>query len=196
MKDIDLFLTIHATSQWNELNKTQGHCDSELSEAGRIMSLLMAKRQDLSGVKAIYTSDLKRSYQTAKPLSERIGISIVKSPLLREGNWSHYHRDPEYPPLPFDGPFENRQALTKRAVSCMNEIGKSEHRSPVLIVAHGAFVRCFLSQLFPAQISEYKGIRTAINHLKYAEGNWRALTLNDDAHLREFVHGNTTLDTG
>jgi len=196
MNNIDVFLTIHATSQWNELKKTQGHCDSELSEAGRIMSLLMAKRQDLSGVKAIYTSDLKRSYQTAEPLSERIGISIVRSPLLREGNWPHYHRDPEYPPLPFDGPFENQEALTKRAVSCMNDIGKSEDRSPVLIVAHGGFVRCFLSHQFPTQVSEYKGIRTAINHLQYADDNWKLLTMNDDLHLREVVHGATTLDSG
>ncbi len=196
MNVIDIFLTIHATSRWNELKKTQGHCDSELSEAGRRMSLLMAKRNDLAGVKTIFTSDLKRAYQTAEPLSERIGVSIVKSSALREGNWSHYHRDPEYPPLNFDGPFEDREALTQRAVRSMTDIAKSEHPSPILIVAHGAFVQCFLSQSFSTKISEYKGIRTAINHLQYTDGNWEALTLNDDVHLREFVHGVTTLDSG
>lgn len=194
--DIDIYLITHATSRWNELRQTQGHCDSELSDAGQRMALLLAERHDLSGVKAIYTSDLKRSYQTAEPLAAKHAIAFEKTPRLREGNWAHYHRDPAYPPLPFEAPFEDPGDLTRRAVQCMNGIAQSEHRSPILIVSHGAFVRCFLAETFPSQINEYKGIRTAINHVRYRAGTWRIVALNDEAHLRTFSEGNTALDSG
>ena len=160
------------------------------------MAMLLAARPDLSSVKAIYASDLKRSHQTATPLSERTAIPVVTSPLLREGNWAHHHRDPDYAPLPFDGPFEDGEALTKRAISIMTDIAESESRSPILIIAHGAFVRCFLSELFPDRITEYKGIRTALNHLRYRNGAWRLLALNGDAHLRASFRGDVTLDNG
>ena len=85
------------------------------------MAMLLAARPDLSSVKAIYASDLKRSHQTATPLSERTAIPVVTSPLLREGNWARHHRDPDYAPLPFDGPFEDGEALTKRAITGMRD---------------------------------------------------------------------------
>ena len=47
---------------------------------------------------------------TELPVSEKPGIFNVKSPLLREGNGSHYHREIEYHLLRFDGPFEDREA--------------------------------------------------------------------------------------
>ena len=158
--------------------------------------MLLAKRPDLSEVRAIYTSDLKRSHQTAAPLSERISIPIVTSPLLREGNWAHHHRDSEYPPLPFDGPFEDKETLTKRAVRSMTDIAKSQQCSPILVIAHATFVRCFLYEMFPNRALEYQGIRTAINHLRHSDGVWQLMTLNDDAHLRDSFQENTSLDSG
>jgi len=148
MKTLKILLTIHAVSEWNERGQCQGHCDSVLSEAGRRMAALLAGRHDLHDIKAIYTSDLKRASQTATPLSEKIGVPVQTSQSLREGNWAEYHHDPDYPPLPFDGPFEDGVALAKRAVRSMLNIAESESRSPILIVAHGGFVRSFLAQVF------------------------------------------------
>jgi len=196
MEAIDILITIHATSTWNELSRTQGHCDPELSEAGRRMSMLLANRPDLSDIQCIYTSDLRRAYETATPLSERLGVPIIQSAQLREGNWANYHRDPECPPLPFDGPFEDVEALTERAIKTTSRIAGDEPRSPILIVSHGGFVRRFLLATFPDRISEYKGIRTAINRVRYADGVWSLLFLNEDAHLEKSFRGGATMESG
>ena len=97
MKPLDILITIHALSEWNELGQRQGHCDSELSETGRHMAISLSRRSDIVNVKTIYTSDLKRAYHTALPLSERIGIPIVTTPYLREGNWGHFSKFSNHP---------------------------------------------------------------------------------------------------
>ena len=196
MKTLEIFITIHATSEWNEWGQCQGHCDSKLSEAGTKMANLMANRPDLQNIKAIYTSDLKRAHDTALPLARRLGIPIETTPLLREGNWPDHHEDPEYPPLPFDGPYEDKDSLTRRASECMAGIAEAESRSPILIVTHGGFLNFFIGYSFPERSEEYKGIRTALNHLRYSNTGWELLGVNDDSHLNAEASSKATLDCG
>jgi len=196
MKTLEILITTHATSKWNELGQCQGHCDSELSEAGTKMANLLADRPDLLNITAIYTSDLKRAHDTALPLARRLAIPIKTTPLLREGNWKDHHKDPDYPPLPFDGPYEDKNSLTRRASECMATIAASESRSPILIVTHGGFLNFFIEYYFPDRIEEYKGIRTALNHLRYDNREWELLELNNDSHLDTKASSNATLDSG
>ncbi|NEP11972.1 MAG: histidine phosphatase family protein [Symploca sp. SIO2C1] len=59
MNNLEIFITIHALSTWNELGQSQGHCDTELSERGCFMAQQLAQRKDIEHVKKIYTSDYK-----------------------------------------------------------------------------------------------------------------------------------------
>lgn len=183
---VDLFITIHAESIWNKLHRRQGHCDCSLSKLGIEMSTLLSNRRDLDNIKSIYTSDLKRAYQTAVPLSNRLQIQIKKTSLLREGNWSNYYYDINFPPLPFYGQYENDVLLTDRAVSTLTKIVESEKRIPILIIVHSGFFRCFMKAKFPDKINEYKR-RTALNHLGYESGIWYLKKINDEAHLQDSI---------
>ena len=199
MGSLDILITIHALSIWNELRQRQGHCNPGLSQTGQKMASLLATRLDLQQVKRIYTSDLKRAHHTAQPLSQKIGIPITTMSHLREGNWANHHVDPDYPPLPFDSPYEDREALTQRAIQTLTHIAQTEIKqaqlnrvelcSPILIITHGGFLKNFIAKTFPDRAPEYRGIRTALNHLNYSDHRWRVLKLNDDMHLSDLVPG-------
>ena len=192
-----IHITIHATSTWNEEGKTQGHCDTPLSAAGEQMAALFGTRADLNSIQAIYTSDLKRAWQTAQPLADRLGLSVNQSPDLREGNWADYYRDPDLKPLPCAYGFENPDDLSIRAQRAMQTIATSCGASPILIVTHGGFLRTFLNSRLFEQTLGYLGIRTAINTLSWEDGRWSVVSLNDDTHLRAFEKPDVTkLDHG
>ena len=184
-----ILLTVHATSTWNELGRGQGHCDPELSETGLSMARMLAQRGDLNTIKTIFASDLKRAYQTALPLAERLGVPLVRSASLREGNWEDYYRDPELPPLPFDGPYETPATLQDRAVRAMHDVASSLTDDPILVVSHGGFVKCFIEAAAPSLAGDYRGIRTALNRLEFHGGEFSVVSLNDDSHVQGIAKG-------
>jgi len=183
LNNLEIFITIHALSTWNELGRSQGHCDTELSERGCFMAQQLALRKDLEHVKKIYTSDLKRAYQTAQPLSERLKIPIIKKSNLREGNWEHYFKQSSLKPLPFARGFETKEDLRRRAQEQMNEIVSETDESPILIVTHGGFLREFIKSIDQEGRHIYEFIRTAINRLLYVEEKFAIQSLNDYQHL-------------
>jgi 2,3-bisphosphoglycerate-dependent phosphoglycerate mutase len=55
--------------------------DSPLTEAGEKRAQALIRVTEDAGVKAIYTSQFKRNHDTAKPLSERLGVSVTELPV-------------------------------------------------------------------------------------------------------------------
>jgi broad specificity phosphatase PhoE len=82
-----MFLVRHAESTWNPLKKIQGQRDPQLSAYGRKEAGLLAKRFKGLSFDAVYTSPLRRAYQTAEivvgkktPITrtEGRGFSVVR----------------------------------------------------------------------------------------------------------------------
>jgi alpha-ribazole phosphatase len=175
-----LYLTNHAPSLWNERGWTQGHCDVELSPAGIAMAKRLAQRPSLQEVQAVYASDLKRARQTAEPLCQRLGLEAILDPQLREWRMAHHHRDPAYPPLPFDRGDESPDELRRRARATLDRLARSSDRSPVLVVTHSAFLRAFLDSIDPQSATRFRAIQTALNRLRFEQGCWSIIGLNDE----------------
>jgi broad specificity phosphatase PhoE len=193
---MNIFITIHAISTWNEEGKCQGHCDAPLSSKGKNLANLLSNRQELLDIDLIYTSDLKRSYQTLEPLSQKIGKPINKLESLREGRWQGHHIDPNVPELPCSFDYEDELALINRSVSAIQSILKQNETSKnILICTHGAFLRSFIKTSFPERFNSYKGIRTALNRFLYKNNKLEIVKLNDDAHLWN-ISDNNSLDFG
>jgi broad specificity phosphatase PhoE len=55
--------------------------DSPLAEAGIQRAQALARVAEDAGVSAIYCSQLKRSIDTAKPLSDRLGVAVTQMPV-------------------------------------------------------------------------------------------------------------------
>jgi broad specificity phosphatase PhoE len=91
----------------------------------------------------------------------------------------NYHRDPAYPPLPFPGGFETLDDLRRRARMALDRLAETPGDSPLLVVTHSAFLRCFLETLDSRVARDFKAIQTAINTLEYNAGAWSIVQLND-----------------
>ncbi len=176
----------HAVTQWNLEGKTQGHIDTPLNEYGEKMAEMLANRLKYESFDMIYSSDLRRAYETAEPLSKIAGILIQKDAKLRESRWNVKDTG-EYPLLPWDISYESLAELGNRIVDAITEIAKLNDGKNLLIVTHEGVIRRFIEYLNETQNSstpEYKSIRCAINQFVYSDGKWKCLLLNDDDYLK------------
>lgn len=55
--------------------------DSPLNEAGTQRALALAGVVQDAGVRAIYTTQFKRNYDTAQPLAARTGVAVMEMPV-------------------------------------------------------------------------------------------------------------------
>ncbi len=81
----------HAESLWNPIGKYQGRLDPELSERGREQAPLIGKALKKYNPTALYTSPLKRTYQTAEYISKELNLPInVDEDLIEidHGDWA------------------------------------------------------------------------------------------------------------
>ena len=75
----------HGYSVGNSEKRFSGQYDYKLSEIGYAQAEQTAKYiTDNFKIDAIYSSDLLRAYDTAKPVADRLGLTITKRKELRE----------------------------------------------------------------------------------------------------------------
>jgi probable phosphoglycerate mutase len=81
----------HAESLWNPIGRYQGRLDPELSERGHNQAKLIANALKKYNPTALYSSPLKRTYQTAEYISRELNLPIIENEDIIEidhGDWS------------------------------------------------------------------------------------------------------------
>lgn len=145
-----LFLIRHGQTDWNARHIIQGKSDIALNENGREQARERAVAFKGAEIEAIYSSPLKRAYETAEIIAEITGCEAVyKDDRLREryfgsldGQYSegrpfkYYYGD-----LP-DG--EHQDHVYQRLMSALLDISK-RHEGNVIVVAHGAISGTYVS---------------------------------------------------
>ena len=84
------YLVRHGETKWNAVDRICGRSDVPLSEAGRRQAKRLAERLKPISFDALYSSPLKRAIDTARFISERIGLEPVLDDSLVEldyGQW-------------------------------------------------------------------------------------------------------------
>ncbi|HZM17408.1 MAG TPA: histidine phosphatase family protein [Candidatus Krumholzibacteria bacterium] len=71
-----IFLARHGETTWNQENRLQGRIDTALSTRGVAQAEALASLLAAQPITAIYTSTLRRSRDTAKPLAARLGLEV------------------------------------------------------------------------------------------------------------------------
>jgi probable phosphoglycerate mutase len=82
----------HGQSEGNLLRVFLGHTDRNLTQLGEMQAKKTAEFLKDRKIDRIYSSDLKRAFNTAKPLADLKGIDIIKTEELREifaGYWEN-----------------------------------------------------------------------------------------------------------
>ncbi len=81
----------HAESLWNPIGRYQGRLDPELSERGKKQAPLIGKALEKYNPTVLYSSPLKRTYQTAEYISKELNLPVnVDEDLIEidHGDWA------------------------------------------------------------------------------------------------------------
>lgn len=90
MQSTKIYLVRHGESIGNLERRFLGHTDLDLTDLGYKQADCVAEYFKDTKVDSIYSSDLKRAYNTVKPLAQNKGLEIALSKNLREvfaGDW-------------------------------------------------------------------------------------------------------------
>ncbi|MBU17922.1 MAG: alpha-ribazole phosphatase [Chloroflexi bacterium] len=202
-----LMIVRHGETEWNAEGRIQGHTDIGLSEKGAEQARSLGLRLAGMNIDVAYTSDLKRTSETAKLALGGRSVVLNETQMLRE-----YHKGEfegmtiaeiksqfpdEYPKYveknleyaPKGG--ESTRDVSARMAKIMDEIKANHLNETVLVVSHGGALRAAMVVLLGLPL----------------EGNWSflfgncSLTMfdthadnavlrlfNDTSHLQGPVH--------
>ena len=145
----------HGETDWNAGRRVQGHTDVPLSTRGQEQADELAARLADWPIGAIYSSDLRRALDTARPLADRLGLEPVVDPILRERNFGVFEglqdaeveaqlddpgafwRDPDT--RPDEG--ESRREVWDRVIGFLNRLLEEPPADEIAIVSHGGPIR-------------------------------------------------------
>lgn len=206
-----VYLVRHGETEWNRSGRYQGHEDVPLNEAGRRQAEQLAAA--LKGIKltAVYSSDLKRAYETAAAVARDRELPVHTHAGLREmafglwegltfeeikkehaEAWSAYRGDPAGGAPPGG---ESFRQLQERVTAAFEEItgndgeapGKSPGRGRTLIVAHGGALKALICSLLgvgPEARRRFIIDNVGITKVALRGKVPRILSMNVTTHLR------------
>ncbi|MGA6982965.1 MAG: histidine phosphatase family protein [Candidatus Sulfotelmatobacter sp.] len=154
-----LLLIRHAET--NMAGRFCGHSDPELNRRGRQQFAGLIDALSAHSIRRVYSSDLRRSRQTADAIAKHFGTELYLRPGLREINFGQWEglswkeietRDPisaktwvsEYPDSTAPGgePFHEFVSRIDQEISfLLEEAGKL----PIAVVTHAGFIRTVLT---------------------------------------------------
>lgn len=206
-------LVRHAQSTGNAKECFTGQTDVDLSELGHQQAELTAQALADDEFTAIYSSDLKRAYLTAKSIAKFHKLDITTTPDLREINLGIFQGksftevEKEYPKeftaisrrdlnvvIP-NG--ESHGMLRDRVIKAFNEIISSHLQGNILLVVHGGVIfhiNHYILGIAPSETFRlsYKISNCSISRYEMIENNrWRLISFNEDSHLKSLKQAKT-----
>jgi broad specificity phosphatase PhoE len=150
-----ILLARHGETDWNRDNRFQGNADPPLNERGRAQARALAETLAGEAIDAVYSSPLRRAFETAEIVAGRLGLPIDSLTGLREvdvGSWSGltradvrgtypegYERWLDYRPGWEDG--ETYEAMGERVAAALRVLANRHPTDVVLAVTHGGPIR-------------------------------------------------------
>jgi len=194
-----VFIVRHGETDYNAQHRWQGHLDVPLNENGKQQADALATYFADQSIDLIFSSDLKRAYDTAQAIATAKKMDIKKEKRLREVHLGLFQGltrtqiQEAYPQEAFnwdnDDSFvvpqgESRVQLQNRAYAAWQSLTKSKDAKTIMLVSHGGTIRMLLQKLFPEKVAYIKLKNTSISIIERdEEGNWQPSALNTTPHL-------------
>lgn len=197
----------HGETDWNRIKRIQGHVDIPLSGTGFEQAEQLARRliRDSEGgarLDAVYSSDLQRAQQTARPFADALGMPLSLSEGLRERSYGAFQghdsdeinekfpeeyvewqtRDPGFAPP--GG--ESQRVFYHRVLHAVEPIVAAHPGGRIACVAHGGVLDCiyrFAMRLPLQEARNWPLLNCSINVVEYENGAARVVSWGDIAHL-------------
>ena len=200
-----VYLIRHGEAEGNIYRRAQGFYNSNLTKHGLSQVARLAERFKDIPVDCVYSSDLKRAYQTVKAIADTKGLTVTKSEKLREINMGTMEDKPwgDMPRLhkelndnwtndphkckfeDGESPVEARDRFFEEFMSIVNQ---NEGKN-IVIGAHGAVIRYFLYRAKDICVREKDAIswcdNTAVAKLVINNGKIDVEFMNDSSHIED-----------
>jgi broad specificity phosphatase PhoE len=198
-----VYLVRHGQTEWNRELRFRGRADIPLNENGHKQASAIADTLKDKGINAIYTSPLRRSIETARPVAVvfRIETTTVQGLIdINYGEWEGlaydevrqryadlYRQWEERPDLVTFPNGESLDDARRRAFSAFTEIVEKNRGKSILIIPHRVINKVLLCALLGLSNSYFWRIRQdtgCINVIEYSDRRFVLVTMNDTCHLR------------
>jgi broad specificity phosphatase PhoE len=168
-----ILLVRHAETEWNRTDRWQGHADPRLNAEGLRQAAQLARELSRDTFVAIYSSDLRRAYETADAIARDRKLEVVKDHALREidvGEWSgltsaeiqsRFPDNYRQHVLGDDGweQGETHAAMSDRVIAAVSQIAEAHPEGRVLCVLHGGPIRALLAHAEGIDLTEWRRTR-------------------------------------
>jgi broad specificity phosphatase PhoE len=160
---VRLLLIRHAQSQGNFEGRLQGRREYPLTPLGVTQAEALAERLASAPLSAVYSSPIRRAFDTAAVLAQRLNTDVIEEPRVQEYDfgdllsgltWQEIREkqpdivnalvsnDSEFPRYPGE---EGRRAFRDRVCAALGEIAERHRASEaVAVVAHAGPIAVYL----------------------------------------------------
>ena len=198
-----ILLVRHGATVFSAEDRFAGSSDIDLSEEGKALARRLADRLASVSISAAYSSDMKRTVQTAAIVAAPHHLTPIPAPGLREidhGKWEGMvHKEVEtkfkaeyeaWTADPFMAPppgGESGLSVLARALPALGGIVRRHQGQTVLVVSHKATNRLLLCALLGIDPREYRDRLTqdlaCLNILDFRDASHAQVVLmNDTSH--------------
>ena len=202
-----LILIRHGESMGNAVRAFLGHTDLDLSPKGYEQAEAVRKYFQNIDVDVIYSSDLKRAYNTVLPISKMKNIPIITSQNLREiyaGEWENKKFDDldiefkkEYDiwknniGLAACSGGESVLNLQTRVYNEIYKIAKENEGKTICIGTHATPIRTFAAKCAGLQADEIKNypwaVNASISFFEFSDDKFKEIEYNYAEHVTGIV---------
>ena len=203
---VRIILQRHGQSRANETSVFAGHLDVELTETGKKQAEISADYivQNYK-IDKIYSSDLKRAYDTAQAVAGRICKDVTAKKELREifaGEWDGQLFDDLQVKYKADYAVwlsdigkaectggETVKQFSERIISAITDIAKENDGKTVLIAIHATPIRVMQCVCKNLPIEDMKKVpwvtNASVTVINYDNGKWSMELESYDEHIGE-----------
>jgi 2,3-bisphosphoglycerate-dependent phosphoglycerate mutase len=203
----DLILVRHGQTDGNVARRWQGWSDYPLNAVGLRQAEQVAVRlaDQKAHIQAIYSSPLRRAYETAKPISAALGLPVRLLEKLKEFHFGQieglttpefrtvfpeaYARFQNRADMSFRYPGgESREEFFHRVGIAADSIMACHPGQTVVVVAHGGTLRALLAHFFPEQDATWQTFSAehcSLTRLSLNGHGPQLLSLDDHTHLED-----------
>jgi phosphoserine phosphatase len=150
-----ILLARHGETDWNREGRFQGHADPPLNDTGRAQAAGLAAELAQVELAAVYSSPLRRAFETAELVAAPHHLTPIALDALREvdvGSWRGLTRkelEARFPDqfarwLDYDQGWEDGEGyeeMGRRVVAALLELAAEHDGEQVLAVTHGGPIR-------------------------------------------------------
>jgi 2,3-bisphosphoglycerate-dependent phosphoglycerate mutase len=195
-------LVRHGRTAWNAATRIQGHADIELDAVGLLQARRTAGALGDDDIRVVYTSDLARARETARPLAEALRVPLILDTGLRERHFGAFEgktiaeldahhvddarrwrtREPDFAP---DGG-ESLAEFARRSVDAVTRLARLHVGEHIAVVSHGGVLdsmyRAGARVALEGRRAWHIG-NASIHRMLWSDQGWSIVGWNDEHHL-------------